>query len=318
LSNNSGRNPILSFLSIVFLSGCSATKSVPDGKHLLCKNTIKTDRPELKENFNAVIKQKPNRKIFGFVRFHLSVYNFAFGGKETKFNNWLKTTVGEEPVLIDTSKVRKSREQLLTLLQNNGFFDAVASDSVEYWKKKSFVYYYLQGNTPYTFLKLKYNITDSLVRQVVLQNDSLTLIHKGDNYSSGTLQKERDRVTALLRNTGFAAFNSQYIRFVVDTGFKSNQAEVTMLISNPNPTEEQIKNGVTPHHLLGVNKRISIDMDYEPIDLNRIANSDSAVFNTYVFYPNRETVFLYKFNRLTDHIYIQTNLLTYSPYLLTY
>jgi hypothetical protein len=46
---------ILSFLSIVFLSGCSATKSVPDGKHLLCKNTIKTDRPELKENFNAVI-----------------------------------------------------------------------------------------------------------------------------------------------------------------------------------------------------------------------------------------------------------------------
>ncbi len=298
---------ILSFLSIIFLTGCSATKSVPDGKHLLCKNTIKTDRPELKENFNAVIKQKPNRKIFGFVRFHLSVYNFAFGGKETKFNHWLKSTVGEEPVLVDTSKVRKSSEQLLTLLQNNGFFNAVVSDSVEYWKKKSFVYYNLQGNAPYTFLKLKYDINDSLVRQVVLQNDSLTVIHKGDNYSSATLQKERDRITSLLRNTGFAAFNSQYIRFVVDTGFKTNQAEVTMLISNPNPTEEQIKNGIIPKHQLGVNKNISVDMDYEPIDLNRVAINDSAVFNEYVFYPNRDTVFLYKFNRLTDHIYIQPN-----------
>jgi len=79
------------------------------------------------------------------------------------------------------------------------------------------------------------------------------------------------------------------------------------LISNPNPTEEQIKNGITPQHLLGVNKRISVDMDYEPIDLNRVAINDSAVFNDYVFYPNRDTIFLYKFNRLTDHIYIQPN-----------
>ena len=298
---------ILSFLSIVFLAGCSATKSVPDGKHLLCKNTIKTDRPELKENFSAVIKQKPNRKIFGSVRFHLSVYNFAYGAKESKLNNWLKTTVGEEPVLIDTSKVRKSSEQLLTLLQNDGFFNAVVTDSVEYWKKKAFVFYNLQGNTPYTFLKLKYDIQDSLVSQVVMQMDSLTFIHKGDKYSANTLQKERDRITALLRNKGFAAFNSQYIRFVVDTGFKSNKAEVTMLISNPNPTEEQLKNNITPKHLLGVNKSISVDMDYEPIDLNRVAINDSSVFHEYVFYPNRDTVFLYKFNRLTDHIYIQPN-----------
>ncbi|MFM7016020.1 MAG: BamA/TamA family outer membrane protein, partial [Bacteroidota bacterium] len=289
------------------LSGCASTRSVPDGKHLLCKNTIKTDRPELKENFLAVIKQKPNRKIFGFIRFHLSVYNFAFKGKETKFNHWLKTAVGEEPVLVDTMKVRKSREQLLTLLQNNGYFNAEASDSIEYYKKKSIVYYNLYGKTPYTFRKLKYEIKDSLVEAIVLQHDMQTNIHLGDNYSAGTLQKERDRITTLLRNSGFAAFNSQYIRFIVDTGFKSNNAEVTMVISNPNPTEDQIKNAITPKHLLGINKKISIDMDYEPIDINRVAVTDSATYNDYVFYPNRDTVFLYKFNRLTDHIYVQPN-----------
>ena len=298
---------IFSILSILILSGCAATKSVPDGQHLLCKNTIKTDRPELKENFNAVIKQKPNRKIFGFIRFHLSVYNFAFGGKENKFNNWLKNTVGEEPVLIDTAKVTKSSEQLLTLFQNNGFFEAAAKDSIYFYKKKAVAFYILEGKKPYNFLKIKYDIADTSVKSLVLRNDSLSLVHNGNRYSSVTLQKERDRITALLRNYGYAAFNNQYIKFLVDTGFKSNKAEVTLVISNPNATEEELKNNIIPAHHIGINKSISVEMEYEPIDINRKKINDSIIFNNYTFYPNQDSIFLYKFNRLTDHIYITPN-----------
>ncbi len=296
-----------SLLSILILSGCAATKSVPDGQHLLCKNTIKTDRPELKENFNAVIKQKPNRKIFGFIRFHLSVYNFAFGGKQNKFNNWLKNTVGEEPVLIDTAKVHKSSEQLLTLFQNNGFFNAVVNDSIDFYKKKAFAYYFLEGFQPYTFLKIKYDVADTLVRSLILKNDSFSLIHNGDRYKSETLQKERDRITTLLRNSGYAAFNNQYIKFMVDTGLKSNKAEVTMIISSPNATEEELKNNITPKHHLGINKSISVEMDYEPIDINRKTINDSIIYNNYTFYPNQDSIFLYDFKHLTDHIYIIPN-----------
>jgi outer membrane protein assembly factor BamA len=130
------------------------------------------------------------------------------------------------------------------------------------------------------------------------------MIHPGDIYSSTTLQKERDRITSLLRNSGFAAFNSQYIRFVVDTGFQTNKAEVTMLISNPNPTAEEIQNNIPTKHQLGVNKHITIEMDYDPIQANTNLVNDSVIYNNYVFYPNHDSIFLYKFNRLTDHIYL--------------
>ena len=38
-----------------------------------------------KENITGLIQQKPNKKLFGLVRFKLWVYNIANKGKETKF-----------------------------------------------------------------------------------------------------------------------------------------------------------------------------------------------------------------------------------------
>ena len=51
---------------------------MPDGQYLLDNMAIKTKNLNLdKDEMLAIVKQKPNRKILGLIRFHLGVYNFA-------------------------------------------------------------------------------------------------------------------------------------------------------------------------------------------------------------------------------------------------
>lgn len=63
-------------MTIVVLSvGCRQTKYVPDGKYLLKKNTVESDKSELNESDMAdVIRQQPNYKTFG-MKLKLAAYN---------------------------------------------------------------------------------------------------------------------------------------------------------------------------------------------------------------------------------------------------
>src|SRR5437870_11900415 len=96
---------------------------------LLNRNIIKVDKPGLKEGIAPIIKQKPNRKILGIFRFHLGMYNLANRGKSTKFKEWIKRTIGEEPVLLDTALTSRSARQIKQYMQNIGYFDAEVQDT---------------------------------------------------------------------------------------------------------------------------------------------------------------------------------------------
>ncbi|MFM9007931.1 MAG: outer membrane protein assembly factor, partial [Bacteroidota bacterium] len=97
---NTGRLLLL-WLTAFAAGGCQIQRSIPEGAYLLDKNTIKCDRAEFRESLEPIIKQQPNRKILGLFRFHLGVYSMADRGKSTKTKQWLKTAVGEAPVLMD-------------------------------------------------------------------------------------------------------------------------------------------------------------------------------------------------------------------------
>ena len=52
------------------------TRKLNDGQYLLDKNRIKTNNDKVdKDDLSAVIKQRPNRKIFSVVKFHLMLHN---------------------------------------------------------------------------------------------------------------------------------------------------------------------------------------------------------------------------------------------------
>ena len=79
----------------------------------------------------SLLKQKPNKKILGFIPMYLNIYNFA---AEKDEDHYFKR-IGEPPALINYRLARKSATQIELYYKNKGYFDA--SVSLEIHKKKA-------------------------------------------------------------------------------------------------------------------------------------------------------------------------------------
>jgi len=293
-------------IALLFLSSCNVFKTIPEGQHLLNKNIIKTDRSELNENVNAILKQKPNRKILGLFRFHLGVYNLATLGKETKFKKWVKTAIGEEPVLLDTGLTHKSREQIEILFQNNGYFNASVTDSTVYKRKKAKVYYKIKSGEPYKIRNIQYNIADSNIQKIILNDQTTSLISSGKVFSNNLLQSELTRITTKLRNLGYYNFNSQYIYFDIDSSLRSNQVDLWMIISNPqvkaNDSVSTIDLGL---HEKSYIKEVIVEVDFDPIQNVMVADKDTTYTSNLIFISKGKLQYTHSAKHLAEHIFIK-------------
>jgi hypothetical protein len=127
----------LLLLGLAFLFGCNPTKRLASDEYLLKKNKFKfEEEPKIdKDDLKEVVKQESNRKILG-ARFYLWAYNVPNPekfekrnekrlkklqkkngkrlekGKDPKdfnpFGSWWRETVGEPPIVFDSTLVNKS------------------------------------------------------------------------------------------------------------------------------------------------------------------------------------------------------------------
>lgn len=144
---------------------------------MLDKNHIEINTDEVDvDNLQAVIKQRPNKKILGIIKFHLLLHNIPDSAKVeekrkrklakknrkiikknarrirkdkdtlqhkqlvdiTTFNYKLLNNIGEAPVVVDSNDVNKTSKQLNLYLIRKGFFNNTVSDSI-YYLDKSFL-----------------------------------------------------------------------------------------------------------------------------------------------------------------------------------
>jgi hypothetical protein len=154
-------------------------KKYPEGTYFLKRNVIRKNSLHLdNEEVKSVIKQKPNRKILGFFRFHLGLYNFGNLGDtivegRKGFNKfWAKRKrdlriIGEEPVFLDSSLTLKSVQQLTIYLQKKGYFNAVVKDSVIIKNRKAKVIYNFYPGIPYTTRAIYYSSRDEGIDSIL-------------------------------------------------------------------------------------------------------------------------------------------------------
>lgn len=274
-------------LSGLFLFSCRPTRRLSDGEYLLKKNEVKIDNEEVdKDELEGYIRQKPNRKIFGFYRFHLQVYNIGKGLKpESKMGNWLMNTVGEEPVIWDKTQTDLTKQQFELYLANKGYFNATVEDSVTYRKKKACVVYSINTGRPYIIGNIAYTIKDENIRKIVTQRQS-SLIKSGKNYDVDVIQKERESIAELLKNRGYYYFAKEFIYFEADSSVGGNKVDINLYIKNipvKEPNEVQAT-GERPHELYYLNN-IYINTDYS------LRNKDTTSLDTLVY---ENVHFIYK------------------------
>lgn len=300
-------NLLLYTAAFFLLSACNVSRSIPENEYLLSKNTIKIDKSGFSESINSIIKQKPNRKILGVFRFHLGVYNLANKGNENGFKRWLKNAVGEQPVLLDTGLTRKSREQIQIFMQNNGYFNAQVTDSTRYHKHQAGVSYYVTTGAPYIVRNINYEIPDKQVAGIVLADTAECRVKAGSIYSSGQLQKERERISANLRKKGYYFFNPLYISFLVDSGLKSNQVDIQMILKNPlAETKDTLASpDIEQAHRRNYIQEVIVELDYDPLSAGDSSRKDTTTFEGLKMVASFPVALQYVPRHISEHIFIR-------------
>jgi hypothetical protein len=274
---------------LVLLSGifsCSPLKRLKDGEILLNKNIVKSDKAELNDGIRSIIKQKPNRRILGVFRFHLGVYTlFDKEGDSSKFRNWVKNTIGEKPVLLDTFLTKKSTTQIRQYMINSGYFNAVVWDETNYpKKKKANVIYHIQAGNPYFIGNYSFKTLDKGIEKLLLPDTVNSLIRPGILFDANVLQNERDRITNLLKNEGYYFFSQAYIRYDADTIPGSYRVELKMIISRINENNEDsiLDIHASDHRQYHLNN-IFIQTDFNPLSSIPNNPTDTVFYKDYTF-----------------------------------
>lgn len=315
------------------VSSCSPTRKLGDNEYLLTKNVIQNDSKVVsKSDLESFLRQKPNRRIFGFYRFHLQVHNLVnreklekrvdvlteknnkrnarrkLKGKTPKdrrrsFWEWL-ADIGEEPVVYDALTSRKSAEQLQIYLQGKGHFNALVADSVVFntKRKKAKAIYTIRSQRPYSVRKINYRIDDSrLARLAKPARGREVVLKDGMNYDVEKFQEERERIERNLKSNGYYAFSDDYVRLEVDSNLGTHQVDVTLFIADPQSTDTT--NALDGKHQMYRIRDIYVHTDYDQKSLGKV-EYDTLIYNGIHFVYKGK--FRHRPEMLLDKIFFKT------------
>lgn len=323
------------FLIIItgLLSSCNVLKRVGKDDYLLTENTVLVnDKKNKTEAVTNLIYQKTNGKLFGFpLRLH--IYNLARPDIDSilqskiydnprkvewktkvlsrkqldkdiesrkNFNAWLKKT-GEAPVLIDELKTQKTTTQLQKYFFSIGWFDVKTSYEInKNENQRAQITYNVITGDPYILDSINPIIStpiiDSLYSQKLYKN---SFLKKGEQYNESNFEKERERLTSQLRNSGFYHFGQDYISFEIDTVNTNKKINTDLIIKNRSiRTEDSIYR--RPFKVYKI-KEVNVYTD-NAFENQNSTIKDSVVFNNYNLYSYDKLK--YRPKALTDAIFI--------------
>ncbi len=243
---------MLLVIAAFFLQACKTTKLVPEGQYLLVKNKIKSqdqtnnlivDITSKLDNEQAIyIKHKPNRKILGLFKFHLGIYRFGTSIKNPWKNDSIKwrkylRRIGEAPVILDTLEIEKSKVNLQNYLFAKGFYNASISHEIKYRKRKATVTYYINPRKAYIIDKVNLAADDAAIDKLLNDTMRNSFLKKGQRIDVEMIEKERNRLTLIMRNIGYYDFIKDVIDFELDTSRTTNGVTVNISVANKSDNE---------------------------------------------------------------------------------
>lgn len=224
------------FMSLVFfVSGCRSTKYVPEGEQLLNRVQIKSTSSSdvSKSQLKSYLRQDANHRILGVWRLYLGIYNLSGRDDSKGINRWLRR-IGEAPVLFDSTLIQRSVEQMELFMHNQGYFLTAVKDTATHSSsKKVKVTYTINPGPRYRLNKIFYQIEDSRVEPYVFSDTVRTLLRKDRGFVADLHNRERDRITKNLHNSGFYNFSKEYIYFIADSSIGNHRVNDTLVLVTP-------------------------------------------------------------------------------------
>jgi outer membrane protein insertion porin family len=239
-------NYITLLVAALFALSCSNTRYLPEGDMLYTggevtvKDTImgKKERKALQKELEPLLRPKPNSNFLG-LRFKLYIYNVAGVPKKDRgFKHWLRTKVGEPPVLFSQVDLDYNADILQNYSENKGFFKAKTSaDSTSRNRRAKAMYTVTTGRQFKIRNVIFPDSTGSPLEKAIGRTKRRTLLKSGDPCDLATIKAERERIDDRLKNRGFYYFKPDYILARADSTVGKYQVDVKLIVKEDTPEE---------------------------------------------------------------------------------
>jgi hypothetical protein len=234
--------PYILFLALV-ISSCSNTRFLPEGELLYTgakiavegKETSKKEKKALKNQLKALVRPKPNATILG-LRPKLYIYNLAGTPKKEKgFKHWLRTKVGEPPVLYSQVDLEYNKSVLQNFTENNGYFNARSNADSTRTGKKAAAQYVVKPARQYKIRAVKFPSDSTIIAKAVAKTIRRTLLKEKSDYNLEVIKQERIRIDSRLKEKGFYYFNPDYLLIQVDSTVADHQVDLIVKVKEETP-----------------------------------------------------------------------------------
>lgn len=218
-------------LLAVLLASCNATKFVPQDKYLLNKVRVKCvdDKNVSTGTLSNYVRQKQNTEIFGFWKLQLHVYNTAPTDTTTKSRARAARNakkMGEAPIIYDEELTEASMQQIRQQMNNMGYFHAEVDTQLRFKKRKVEVTYLVTAHQPYYVRNYEVDIPIPELAEIA-QNERRK-VHPGEQFSTATLDEERERITSAMRNQGYYYFEKSLLEYTADSALGTHQVDIRL------------------------------------------------------------------------------------------
>ncbi|MFN7489715.1 MAG: BamA/TamA family outer membrane protein [Chryseotalea sp.] len=141
---------------------------------------------------------------------------------------------GEPVSVYDSSLVLITENRMKDYLFNMGYFNNTVNHKVTSIGKFVYINYIAEPGNPYIIDSVMYQVRDTVILNLIKENNQIAFIKKGKKYLSDDFTKERERIDILLKDYGYFDFSRQYVEFEVDTTLLGKQrVMVNLIIRDP-------------------------------------------------------------------------------------
>ena len=230
-------------LSLFFVFGCSNTKYLPEGELLYTGGSVtikdsvikKKDRKELEKELEDLLRPKPNKQFLG-LRPKLWIYNIAGVPKKEKgFRYWLRTKVGEPPVLFSKVDLDYNASVLRSFTENRGYFKTRVSADSTAKNKRATAEYTVVPKKQYIIKSVTFPDDSLAMSRIIGRSSRRSLLKVGKPYDLDVIKAERERIDARLKERGYFYFNPDYILAQVDSSKGDHEVKIKLVIKADAP-----------------------------------------------------------------------------------
>src|SRR5690606_5320457 len=302
------RDCLFTYASIMLLlllfASCRSTRLLEADQALVTKVEIDGIDPQFAAGASAYIPPtlRPNSRI------NLFIYNLA-NGREGRYRTTGIRNVGEPPHILDSALVDFSTQQIARYLHSKGYFNATVDPAIVRHGKRAHLYFHVVPGEPFTLRNVEVDIADTALSRLYAERlTAASPIKPGARYDADSLVAERERVYHVMRQQGYYDYLRQYMRVDVDSSLQRNQADVKLIVDNPE--------GRSSHTRFNIDSSFVV-IKHDRMELNRATPEEVVLdgqlaFSDYTGRFKAAPIARYLFHRQGDTYNANSENLTYD------